>query len=198
MATINTFAQIQDLPGPIAVAETAVATINGIGGITATPTLSTIRALVAPPQDIAGGFLDGHPFLVKGIAKAIGTGAGNFTFNIYWNVGTNSNLTTFTSDILLIGSGAIAVNSKPAVAFLEAMVMWDSSLQQVMAVKMKSYNNLITTPAVPVVTPLLSATTPLVAAAVVTNASQLAFFATITCSANISSTTLIELSLENY
>jgi len=198
MANINTFAQIQDLAGPISTTETAVATVNGIGGITATPTLSTIRALVAPGNDVAGGFLDGHPFLVKGIAKAIGTGAGNFTFNIYWNVGTNTNLTTFTSDVLLIGSGAIAVASKPAVALLEAMVMWDSSLQQVMAVKTRSYNNLITTPAVPVVTPALSATNPLVAAAVVTNASQLAFFATITCSAGITSTTLIELSLEQY
>lgn len=194
MANINTFAQIQDLAGPIAAAETAVAAVNAIGGVT--PTTAATRALVSCSNDVAGGFLDGHPFWVKGIAKAIGTGAGNFTFNIYWNVGANTNLTTFTNDVLLIGSGAIAVASKPAVAFLEAMVMWDSSLQQVMAIKTRSYNNLVATPAVPVVTPALSAANPLVAAGTVTNPSQLSFFATITCSANISSTTLLELALE--
>jgi hypothetical protein len=188
MANMNTFAGVYNLPGAISSTETAVAQFNS----------TTTRVLVAPPQDVAGGVLDGHPFLVKGQAKAIGTGAGNFTFNIYWNVGTNTNLTTFTSDVLLIGSGAIAVASKPAVACLEAMVIWDSSLQQVMAVKTRSYNNLVTTPAVPVVTPALSAANPLVAAATVTNVSQLAFFATITCSANITSTTLLELSLERY
>lgn len=186
MANMNTFAQVQDLPGPTSATETAVAALNS----------TTVRATVGVPQDIAGGLFDGHPILVRGLAKAIGTGAGNFTFNIYWNVGTNTNLTTFTNDVLLIGSGAIAVASKPAVAFLEGMVMWDSSLQQVMGIKTRSYNNLVTTPAVPVVTPALTAANPLVAAGTVTNISQLQFFATITCSANISSTTLLELALE--
>lgn len=187
---MNTFAGVYGLPGTVSATETAVAQFNS----------TTTRVLVAPPQDVAGGLLDGHPFLVKGQAKAIGTGASNFTFNIYWNVGTNTNLTTFTNDVLLIGSGAIAVASKPAVAALEAMVIWDSSLQQVMAIKTRSYNNLVTTPAVPVVTPALSAANPLVAAGTVTNVSGLAFFATITCStaANVSSVTLLELSLERY
>jgi hypothetical protein len=199
MANLNTFFQLSNLPGPIAVAETAVASINAIGGTT-TPGASTTRALAGVRQDASGGFFDGHPFLVKGVAKAIGTGVGNFTFNLYWNIGANTNLTTFTNDVLLIGSGAIAVASKPAVAVLEAMVIWDSSLQQVMGIKTRSYNNLITTPAVPVVTPALTAANPLVAASAtgVSNVSQLQFFATITCSANISSTTLIELSLEQY
>lgn len=194
MANLNTFAFLNNLPGPTATAETAVAAINAIGGVT--PTTAATRALVGVRQDAAGGFFDGHVLKIRGLAKAIGTGAGNFTFNIYWNVGTNSNLTTFTNDVLVIGSGAIAVASKPAVALLEAEVIWDSSLQQVMGVKQSSYNNLITTPAVPVVTPALTAANPLVAAAVVTNVSQLNFFATMTCSANISATTLIELALE--
>lgn len=185
MANMNTFAQIQDLPGAIATAETAVASLAN----------STVRATVAIPQDVAGGLFDGHPILVRGLAKAIGTGAGNFTFNIYWNVGTNTNLTTFTNDILLIGSGAFAVGSKPAVAFLEAMVMWDSSTQQVMAVQTRSYINKVPTPTVPVVTPVLG-TNPFVAAGTVLNVSQIQFFATFTSSANISSTTLLELALE--
>jgi hypothetical protein len=198
MANQNTFFQLSNLPGVVSATETAVATINGIGGVTSTP--SSIRALAGVRQDASGGFFDGHPFLVKGIAKAVATGTSNFTFNIYWNVGTNTNLTTFTNDVLLIGSGAIAVASKPAVAVLEAMVIWDSSLQQVMAIKTRSYNNLVTTPAVPVVTPALSAANPLVAASTVTNVSQLAFFATLTCStaANVTSATLLELSLEQY
>lgn len=195
MSNQNTFAGLYNLAGPIATAETAVASINAIGGTT-TPGASTTRALVGVRQDVAGGLFDGHIFKIRGLAKAIGTGAGNFTFNIYWNVGTNSNLTTFTSDVLVIGSGAIAVASKPAVALLEAEVIWDSSLQQVMAIKQSSYNNLVTTPAVPVVTPALSAANPLVAAGTVTNVSQLNFFATMISSANISATTLIELCLE--
>lgn len=194
MSNLNTFAGLYNLPGPIATAETAFAATNAIGGVTATT--AATRALVGIRQDAAGGFFDGHVFRIRGLAKAIGTGAGNFTFNIYWNVGTNTNLTTFTSDVLVIGSGAIAVASKPAVALLEAEVIWDSSLQQVMAVKQASYNNLTATPAVPVVTPALSAANPLVAAGTVTNVSQLNFFATATSSANISSTTLIELCLE--
>jgi hypothetical protein len=184
---MNTFAGVYNLPGPISTVETAVAQFNS----------TTTRVLVAPPQDIATGVLDGHPFLVKGLALAIGTGAGNFTFNIYWNKGVNTNLTTFTSDILLIGSGTFAVGSKPAVALLEEMVMWDSNTQQVVGIQTRTYINKVATPTVPVVTPALG-TNPLVAAGTVTNVSALAFFATITCSANISSTTLLELSLERY
>lgn len=195
MANINTFAQIQDLPGPISTVETAVASINAIGGTT-TPGASTIRALVACPSDINGGFLDGHPFKIRGIAKAIGTGAGNFTFNVYFNIGTNTNLTTFTNDVLVVGSGAVAVASKPAVAVVEGLVMWDSSLQQVMALKVETFNNIITTPTIPLATPAIIAATTLAATTVVTNPSQLAFFATFTSSANISATTLIELTLE--
>lgn len=194
MSNANTVAFIQNLTGPTSATETAVAAQSPLGGFTTTPT--SVRAFIAPPQDVALGFFDGRPFFVRGLAKAIGTGAGNFTFNIYWNSGGNTNLTTFTNDVLLIGSGAIAVASKPAVAFLEAFVMWDSSLQQVMAVKTRSYNNLTATPAVPVVTPALSAANPLVAAGTVTNVSGLQFFATITCSANISATTLTELAIE--
>lgn len=193
MANINTFAQIQDLPGPISTVETAVASINAIGGTT-TPGASTVRALVACPSDINGGFLDGHPFKIRGIAKAIGTGVGNFTFNVYFNIGTNTNLTTFTNDVLLVGSGAVAVASKPAVAVVEGLVMWDSSLQQVMCLKVETFNNIITTPTIPVATPVVG--TNLAATTVVTNPSQLAFFATFTSSANISATTLIELALE--
>lgn len=187
MSNMNTFAGVYGLPGATSATETAVAQFNS----------TTTRAVVAPPQDVASGLLDGHPFLIKGMAKAIGTGVGNFTFNIYWNNGVNTNLTTFTNDVLVIGSGAIAVASKPAVAILEAMIVWDSSLQQVMGVKTRSYNNLTATPAVPLVTPALT-TNPLVAAGTVTNVSGLQFFATVTCSANISSTTLLELSLERY
>ncbi len=187
MANMNTFAQLSNLPGPISSTETCVAALNS----------TTTRAFQGIRQDVNGGLFDGRPFLVRGLAKAIGTGAGNFTFNIYWSKNqVNTDLTTLTNDVLLIGSGAIAVASKPAVAFLEAVVMWDSSLQQVMAIKQLSYNNLITTPAVPVVTPALSAANPLVATTVVTNVSGLSFYATITCSANITSTTLLELGLD--
>lgn len=188
MANMNTFAQVQDLPGPIATAETAVASLA----------TSTVRATVGIPQDVAGGLFDGHPILVRGLAKAIGTGAGNFTFNIYWNSGGNTNLTTFTNDVLLIGNGTVAVGSKPTVSFLEGLVMWDSSTNQLMGVKTRSYNNIVgsAAPTVPVVTPALTATSPLVAAGTILNVSQIQFFATFTSSANISSTTLLELALE--
>lgn len=187
MANANTVGGLYNLAGPIATAETAF-------GPSAA---STVRATLNVRQDLASGFFDGHPFKVRAVAQAIGTGAGNWTFNIYWNKGVNTNLTTFTSDVLLIGTGAIAVASKPATAFLEAYVMWDSQLQQVAAVKLLNINNLVSTPAIPAgAINTLSAANPLVAAGTVTNVSGLQFFATSTASANITATSLIELCLE--
>jgi hypothetical protein len=193
MANMNTFAQVQNLPGPISTVETAVAAINQIGGISGVVT--PIRALVGVRQDIAGGFFDGRPFKIRGVAKAIGTGVGNFTFNIYFNFGTNTNLLTFTNDVLVIGSGAVAVASKPAVAVLEALVMWDSSTNQVMGLKLDSFNNIVPTATIPVATPVVTAST-LSTAGVTTNVSALQFFATFTSSAGITATTLTELALE--
>jgi len=193
MANLNTFFQLSNLPGPISTVETAIAAVNAIGGVTTTP--STIRALASVRQDAAGGFFDGHPFKIRAIGKAIGTGAGNFTMNVYFNSGANTNLTTFTSDVLVVGSGAVAVASKPAVAVCEGLIMWDSSTQQVMGLKVETFNNIVPTATIPLATPAVTAAT-LSAAGTTTNVSGLSFFVTFTSSANISSTTLIELALE--
>lgn len=186
MSNMNTFAGVYNLAGPISTVETAVAI----------PGSTTVRQLLAPPQDIATGVLDGRMFRVRAVAKAVGTGAGNFTFNLYFNFGANTNLTTFTSDVLIVGNGTVAVASKTAVSTMSALLFWDSTLQQLSGVKEFVWNSIVTTPTLTLATPAVTATQPLSATTVTTNVSGIQVFATITCSANITSTTLTELSFE--
>jgi hypothetical protein len=198
----NTFAGVRNYPGPTSATETAVAVINPLGGGSSgytqqTAQFGTTRQLVGVPPDVSGGIFDGSPFKIRYAARAIGTGAGNFTVNVYWNNGVNTDLTTFTSDVLVIGSGAIAVASKPALAFDEVTLMWDSKLQSLAGFWNETSGMHVITSTGSVVnksSAAVTATDPL--AALQTSTSALNFFITFTCSANISSTQLIEFSLE--
>lgn len=186
MANSNTFGALYNLTGPTSATETAIAAVAG----------GTVRAVLGVRNDVSGGLFDGRPFKVRVVSSCVATGAGNFTVNLYWNVGTNTNLTTFTSDVLVIGSGAIAAASKPCTSFMEATVIWDSALQQLAGFwnEAAGLNNLITTPAVVKTSAAIVANTTL--ASGLTNVSQIQFFVTHTCSANITSSKLVELAID--
>lgn len=199
----NSFAGVRYIPGPISSTETCVAAYNAIGGNTTggftqqTQQTGTVRQFIGVPPDVTGGIFDGSPFKLRVVAQAIGTGAGNFTVNTYWSAGVNTDLTTLTGDILIIGSGAVAVASKPANVFMEATLQWSSALGSLTGFWNETAGQYQITSTGGVViksSAAQTATDPI--AALQTSTSALQFFVTFTASANISSTRLIEMSLE--
>src|SRR5579859_2274066 len=95
------------------------------GPITA-PTGTATAALV-PSK------FDGRPFRLRANFKVTGGTTTNFTGQIRFNSAANTNLTTFTGDNAIVSTGAIAVNSISASAFLEAICLWDSVSKQLAA-----------------------------------------------------------------
>lgn len=188
MANMNTFLQApQNLTANSTSTETAVAS----------PTSSTTRLLLSLPNDVTGGLFDGQPFKVRTVAQGVASGAGNFVVNLYWNVGTNTNLTTFTNDILVLGSGSQALASKSGIVMLEAICVWDSTLQQLSA-----YNNaaggfasLVTTPNLIGSTAAKSNTSGVIGTAL-TAQTSVSFFVTTSISANGTSAKLLELAFD--
>jgi len=186
LANLNTATALYNLTGPTSSTETAIAAAGS----------TTVRAVLAPPQDLAGGFFDGHPFKVRVVSQAVVTGAANFTVNVYANLGGNTNLTTFTNDVLIIGSGSQAAASKWATVFMEAIVMWDSVSQQLAAFWNAAAGaaNIPTTPAVIKTSAAVTATNPVGTA--LSNISSVQFFVTHTLSANPTSSKLVELAID--
>jgi hypothetical protein len=148
-------------------------------------------------SDVAGGLFDGNPFKVRVVSQGVASGACNFTVNVYFNQGGNTNLTTFTNDVLLIGSGAQALASVSGVVFMEAFVIWDSTSKQIAAFWNESAGiaNIATTPAVIKTTSAVSAANP-IKTAVTTLDSAASFFVTHTMSANATSSKLISLDVD--
>lgn len=193
MSNMNTVFALYNLPGVVSATETAVPTV--VGG--------TTRALMGLTSEPAAsqGLFDGHPFKIRVVAKAVGTGASNFTVNLYWNSANNTNLTTFTSDVLVNGSGAQALASKPGMVFTESVCVWDSALLQLSGYTPApaGFSSLVTTPNL--VTPTAATkinTSGVIASTGVSTPNLVQFFVTFTCStaANVSSATLTELSIE--
>ena len=186
MANTNTKSALYSLPANFGATETAVA----LRGST------TTRALLSVSNDVAGGLFDGHPFRVRVVAQGVASGAGNFVVNLYWNSAANTGLTTFTSDILIIGSGNQALASKSGVVYMEAVCMWDSTSQQLAAFWNEAAGaaNIPTTPAIIKTTAAVTATSPVTTA--LTNTSSLSFFVTTAISANGTAATLIEAAIE--
>ena len=208
---LNTISGVYNLPCPISATETAVASINQLGGSQVgytqqTTPFGTVRAIAAPPPDIAGGELDGRPFRLRVGVSWVATGASNLTINSYWNCGANTNLLTFTSDVLVIGSGSLAVASLNGSAFLEAILLWDSGSKQLCGFWEESAGVAnLPTPAIIKASAAMTAANPI---AISTTASQasvatmagLQFFTTITVgtTANVTSVKLLEMCIERY
>mgnify|MGYP001599049767 CR=1 FL=1 len=187
MANSNTFSQVQQLSANFGAVETAVASAAD----------ATKRAVVAVRADILSGIHDGRPFKLRVVARAAASGAGNFVVNAYWNSAANTNLTTFTGDILVVGSGNQALATSSGVVYMEARLLWDSASGRLAAhwLDGAGLSNIVTTPAVIKTSGAITATNPIHASAVVA-ASDLQFFVTTSVSANGSSAKLIELALD--
>jgi hypothetical protein len=160
-------------------------------GVPSSPAASSTAGPTAP--------FDGKPFKIRAVAQATATGASSFTVNIYWSSGKNTtDLTTLTSDVLVIGSGAQVLASKNGSVYLEAVLMWDSKSQQLAGFWNESagFANIATTPAVIKTSSAVTATNPITTA--ITSATALQFYVTFTCStaANVSQATLVEFSIE--
>jgi hypothetical protein len=187
MANVNTFAQLNKLTGPTSSTETAIAARGS----------STVRATLGVRSDILTGLFDGHPFKLRVVSKAAASGACNFTVNAYLNIGGNTNLLTFTNDILVIGSGAQALATSTGVLYMEATLLWDSATGRLAAhwIDGAGLANIVTTPAIIKTSGAITATNPLSATGI-TLTDQMTFFFTHTMSANASSSQLIEAALD--
>jgi hypothetical protein len=204
----NTFVGVRGYPGPVSATETAIAVINPTGGASSGYTQQTLqfgttRQIVGLPADVAGGTHDGVPFKVRVVALTLSAVASNFTVNIYWNCGANTNLTTFTNDVLVIGTGALAVASKPAVVVTEAVLMWQSGLGQLVGFwnETTGIANVVTTPVLGKASASLTATNPIGISSTagqtsLANSQGVQFFVTFTNSGAVTSTELVEFSLE--
>lgn len=189
MANVNTFAGVYNLTGPTSVTETCVAASGS----------TTQRALVGIRADLlsANGLFDGHPFKVRAVSRATASGACNFTLNIYLNLANNTGLTTLTSDILLIGTNTQALASVSGVLWTEAYCLWDSVSGRLAARwdDGAGLANIVTTPAVIKSSAAVTATNPMSASGITTT-DLLSFYVTHTMSANATSSSLIELAID--
>jgi hypothetical protein len=147
---------------------------------------------------LGASIIDGHPFKVKGCFKATAGASLNTTFKLYWNVGANTNLTTFTNDVLLVSSGTLASGGAASLSsYLEAVCLWDSTSQQLMAVQGLAINNIPTTPTVlNSGAYTITATNPIKTAQTLSNNLQFFASALIGTSNAANVATLVELSLE--
>lgn len=199
MPNANTVAAFYNLAANSTSTETAVQAPVGVMTPNGVSTSGTpLRALIAPPPDVAGGFFDGYPFKLRVVAQGVASGAGNFVVNTYLNVGGNTNLTTFTSDVLVIGSGNQALASKSGVVFMEAYLMWDSVLQQLAGFWNAGAGaaDLVTTPAVIKTSNAVTATNPISTSSKLATNSGLQFFVTTSISANGTSAKVLEFAID--
>lgn len=188
---MNTVFAEYNLVGPTSSTETAVASVTG-------GTTRAILGLTSEPLK-AQGLFDGRPFKVRVVSQAVATAASNFTVNLYWNSTSNTNLTTFTNDVLIIGSGAQAAASKWATVFMEATCMWDSTSTQFIAFWNETAGaaNIPTTPAIiKSSASLIAAGSGIVSSSAVGTPNLVQFFVTHTSSGTTTSSTLLEFAID--
>lgn len=122
MANANTFAQLNNYTQGNVTSQTAFSTNLGLG--------TTTRALLSAEPDIAGGLIDGRPFMIRAMFKLTSGTTSTYEGSIYWNSGDNTNLTTFTDDVLIAQYTTASLASGSATLFLEAQLLWDSASEQ--------------------------------------------------------------------
>lgn len=138
MSSVNTFAAARGYVVGNVTSETVFA-----------PSGATVRSPLAVRSDISGGILDGMPFRLRAVVKAVPGTSGNFTAAVRFNSGANTNLTTFTSDNVFLTSGAVALGTQAASVFaLSAVLVWDSAAQRIAGVNESVCFHTIATPAV--------------------------------------------------
>ena len=187
MANTNSFALLKDLTANFSATNTAVASSSS----------ATTRALLKVRPDILTGVFDGHPFKIRAVVRGAASGAGNLVVNLYWDSGTDTDLTTFTSDILFMASGNLALATSSGVMYMEAIVLWDSAAGRLAAHWQDAggFANLVTTPAIIKSSGAVATVNPIHASTVNTT-EELSFFAATSISANGTSCKLLELALD--
>jgi hypothetical protein len=130
--------------------------------------------------------------------KATAIQSENVTFKLYWNAGVYSNLTTLSSDKLLVSTGTMATAGAASIsAYIEAVCLWDSVSQQLATVQMLGLKNIPTTPAV-INTGAMTISSPNPTTTLKATSDLLQFFATVAFSTSGVGdvATLTELSIE--
>lgn len=203
MASVNTFQAFYGVPGPISTTATAFGDYHAIGGSTSAG-FTQQAVQVATTRLVLGGYNvpAGVPFELRGIATTVSAVASNMTLALYWNCGANTNLTTFTNDVSICTSSTQAVASVGGYIALNARLMWDDVNKQLMGV---GDMGLISIPTTPVASNgpgvgTINATNPIAvsstaAQAAIATSAGLQFFAVITNSGAVTSTKLVEFSL---
>ena len=206
MPSISTFGGYYNVPGPVSATATAVADYHAIGGNTTggftqqTVQTGTTRLILGVPAGSA--MFAGGPFLLRAIGKTVSAVASNFTMAIYWNCGANTNLTTFTNDVSIVTSSTQAVASVGGYIALNARLMWDDVNKQLMGVGDLGMASIPTTPVAlngPGVG-TINATNPIAvsstaAQAAIANDYGCQFFVVMTNSGAVTSTKLVEFSI---
>lgn len=149
MANANTVSRLAGLAQGNVTSESAFPSVAGgsVRAVLAQEVSSTAAQLPAISASPIAGAFDGVPFLVTAHFKVTAASSGNITCKLYWNSGSNTNLTTFTNDVLLISSGTVATGGVDVGVSLTAKCLWDSGSQQLMATQVSGLTN-IGTPAV--------------------------------------------------
>lgn len=118
MANFNTIAS-----APQASASGNVTAETAFGLIPA----NTVRTTLAMPANIANAYLDGREIMLRAGILITGGTTTNYAPSIRLNSGSNTNLTTFTSDTAIITPTAFAVNTVTRLATILARLSWDAS-----------------------------------------------------------------------
>ena len=192
MSNVNTFARLSNLvQGNVLTNPSAFPTVSG----------GSVRARVGIRADVSSGIFDGQPFRVRGVWKAVPGTSGNYTASVYWDAGTNTDLTTLTDEKIFLTSGAVALGTQASSVFvLSAVLVWDSSTKKLCGVNDPQSFHTIATPAVLFsgASAVTATNNPVVAAAGVASVDKIQFIATglfgTTHASNAA--TLVELALE--
>lgn len=207
MAGINTFQAYYSVPGPISATATAVADYHAVGGSSSAGftqqavQFGTTRLILAGPN-----VQPGAPFEIRAIGKTVSAVASNFTMAIYLSAPsaevTTTPLTTFTNDVSICTSSTQAVASVGGYIALNARLMYDDVNKQLMGVGDIGMVSIPTTPVasngpgvgtINATNPIGVSTTSALAGLATT--AGLRFFVVFTNSGAVTSTSLVEFSL---
>lgn len=124
MANTNSFSGFYNMAqSPIPATETIV--------LAPGHTADTTRAnsLVGLDPDLAqGGIWDGNPFRLSIAGRATVSASENITVAVYLNNTTNTNLTTFTSDIKVLNTSTMASGAAGVLSFyMSAIFVWQAT-----------------------------------------------------------------------
>src|SRR6266404_3927068 len=99
---------------------------------TAMASTGSTRLILGPPTGLILNQLEGRIINVRLLAKITGGTTTNFTMTLYWSNSVNTDLTTFTGDIKIATTTALAVNTITSMFALSADLAWDTTSQRLM------------------------------------------------------------------